>query len=276
MKEFDNKVAVITGAASGIGLATAKVLADEGMHLVLLDNRPDELTQAQRELTGKGVNVLGIETDVSDANAVDSAAKKVISELGTIHCLVNNAAVFYRGSAIADVDEDVWNWLLNVNLHGTLNCIRAFLPLILAHGEEGHVVTTASISGFIVRDRKNGVYATSKFALVGLSEALVHDLKNTPVNVSVVLPAAVSSDFYLSSAQHRGDLGGPNLFAETPEDTANGMSPDEVAARLLDGVRENRFYIATHPSTRDMLNEKHSELMAAYDAADNFSFNPEQ
>lgn len=275
MKDFKNKVAVITGAASGIGLATARALADEGMHIVLLDNRPDALAQAEKALYGRGVNILGIETDVSDADAVGDAAQSVIAELGAVHFLMNNAAVFFRGSAIADVEDNVWDWLLNVNLYGTLNCIRTFLPLIRAHGEEGHVVTTTSISGFIVRDRKNGVYAASKYALVGLSEALAHDLADTPVNVSVVLPAAVSSDFYLTSAQHRGALGGPNLFAETPEDTANGMSPDEVAARLLDGVRENRFYIATHAASRDMLEEKHREVMAAYDAAEDFSVNPE-
>ena len=270
MQSFQNKVAVITGAASGIGLASAKVFANEGMHVVLLDNREAQLQAAVESIQIDEARTLALTVDVTDATAVEKVAEKVIAEFGAVHLLINNAAVFIRGPDIVDVADDVWEWLLGVNLYGTVHCIRSFLPQMQAHNGEGHIVNTCSLSGLIVRPRKNGVYATSKYALIGLSEALAHDLAESSINVSVLLPAAVASDFYLSSAEHRGTLGGENMFASTPEDTANGMSPDEVAERLLDGVRDKRFFIATHSQTRAMLEEKHRELMAAYDAADAF------
>ena len=270
MQTFKNKVAVITGAASGIGLATAKLFLRQGMHVVLMDNRQDALDQAKLSLSEISGKKLFLTVDVRDADAVETAAEQVIAEFGGVHLLVNNAAVFIRGPDIVDVGDDIWDWILDVNLYGTIHCIRSFLPRIQAHGEEGHIINTCSLSGFTVRDRKNGVYATSKFALVGLSEALAHDLAGTSVGVSVVLPAAVATDFYLTSAQHRGEMGGNNTVDQTPEDTANGMSPDEVAARLLDGIRHRRFYIATHTQTRAMLEARHQQLMAAYDAAEKF------
>ena len=270
MNNFNNKVAVITGAASGIGLATATLLSKQGMQVVLLDNRQDALDVAEQKIKATGASTLALVVDVTDEDAVEAAAEKVITEFGAVHLLMNNAAVFIRGPEIADVKDDVWDWLLKVNLYGTIHCIRSFLPHMQAHGEEGHIVTTCSLSGFTVRDRKNGVYATSKFALVGLSEALSHDLAGSPIGVSVILPAAVATDFYLTSAQHRGELGGRNTVDKTPEDTANGMSPEEVAARLLEGIRHKRFYIATHSATRSMLEARHQEIMAAYDAADAF------
>jgi NAD(P)-dependent dehydrogenase (short-subunit alcohol dehydrogenase family) len=180
---------------------------------------------------------------------------------------MNNAAVFLRGGEIAELEDDVWRWLLGVNLFGPIHCIRSFLPYIREHGRGGHIVNTASISGFVVRDRKNGAYAATKSALVSFSEALRFDLEDSGIGVSVVLPGAVASDFYLTSAEHRGELGGPNLYPTTPPDTAAGMQPAEVAARIVDGVRGNRFFIATHPATRPMIESRHAELMAAHDAA---------
>ena len=271
MKTFSNKVAVITGAASGIGLASARAFAKEGMHIVLLDNREGALQTARESLLKDGAKVLALTVDVGDAVAVEKSVQRVIAEFGAVHLLMNNAAVFIRGPEIAEVQDDVWEWLLRVNLYGTLNCIRSYLPYLKKNDDEGHIVNTCSISGLIVRPRNNGVYATSKYALVGLSEALAHDLHETAIKVSVLLPAAVASDFYLTSAEHRGKLGGKNMFPSTPEDTANGMSPDEVAARLVDGVRQNRFYIVTHPENRAMLEAKHQEMMAACDAAEVFN-----
>lgn len=271
MKTFRNKVAVITGGASGIGLASARAFAKLGMHIVLLDNREATLQAARESLIKNGTEVLALTVDVGDAVAVEKSVQHVIAEFGAVHLLMNNAAVFIRGPEIAEVQDDVWDWLLRVNLYGTLNCIRSYLPYMKKNDDGGHIVNTCSISGLIVRARNNGVYATSKYALVGLSEALAHDLHDSAINVSVLLPAAVASDFYLTSAEHRGKLGGKNMFPTTPEDTANGMSPDEVAARLVDGIRDNRFYIATHCTTRALLETKHKELMAAYDAAEAFS-----
>ena len=177
----------------------------------------------------------------------------------------DNAAVFIRGHPIEEVKDDVWDWLLKVNLYGTLHGIRSFVPRMRANGEEGRVVNTASISGLYVSERLNSVYAASKFAIVAVSEGLGHDLKGSRIGVSVVAPGAVSSDFYVTSAGHRGALGGPNLFPTTPPDTAAGMTPDEVARRVLAGIAADQFYIATHTATRRFVQARSDRIMEGYD-----------
>ena len=265
MRDFKGKVAAITGAASGIGLASAKAFAAQGMSVALMDVRSAALEAAVAEVRALGGRALAVPTDVSDAASVEAAAERIESAFGGVNLVMNNAAVFIRGPLIETVEDDVWDWLLGVNLYGVIHGIRAFVPRLRANGEPGHVINTASIAGFYVGDRRNGVYGTSKFAIVGVSEALAHDLKGTRIGVSVVAPAGVSTDFYLTSAEHRGDLGGPNQFPTTPPDTAAGMSPDEVARRVVAGVAAGQFYIFTHTETRAMVQERHARLMAAYD-----------
>jgi NAD(P)-dependent dehydrogenase (short-subunit alcohol dehydrogenase family) len=267
MKEFRHKVAVVTGAASGIGLESARAFTKLGMRVALLDVRADAVEAAAESIKQADAAAIGLAVDVTDELAVADAARHIVSELGSVDLLMNNAAVFLRGGEIAELGDDVWRWLFGVNLFGTIHCIRSFLPYMKERGRGGHIVNTSSISGFVVRDRKNGAYAATKSALASLSEALRFDLEPEGIGVSVVLPGPVASDFYLTSAEHRGDLGGPNLYPTTPPDTAAGTKPAEVAARIVDGVRENRFFIATHTATRPMVEARHAELMAAYDAA---------
>lgn len=270
MKEFNDRTAVVTGSASGIGFETARCFARLGMRVALLDARGEAVTEAARRLNDDGATALGLAIDVTDEHAVQDAARHIVAEFGAVDLLMNNAAVFHRGGAIAAVEDEVWRWLLNVNLLGPIHCVRSFLPYIRETGRGGHIVNTSSISGFVVRDRQNGAYAATKSALVSYSEALRFDLEDEGIGVSVVLPGAVASDFYVTSAGHRGELGGPNLFPTTPADTAAGMTPAEVAARIVDGVRAGRFFIATHANTRAMVESRHEELMAAYDAAANW------
>lgn len=267
MDEFADKTAVVTGSASGIGFETARQLAQLGMRVALLDLRQDAVEAAAASIRETGASAIALNVDIADEHAVQDAARHVASTFGSVELLMNNAAVFHRGGDIATLGDDVWRWLLGVNLLGPIHCVCSFLPLIRQHGRGGHIVNTSSISGFVVRDRQNGAYAATKSALVSYSEALRFDLQGTGIDVSVVLPGAVASDFYLTSAEHRGDLGGPNLFATTPPDTAAGMQPAEVAARIIDGVRSGRFFIATHTGTQPMIEERHTELMAAYAAA---------
>ena len=267
MQNFTDRVAVVTGAASGIGFETARRFATLGMRVVLLDKRASDVEAAAGLIRETSATAMGLAVDVADTNAVEKAAARVVADFGSVDLLMNNAAVFMRGGEIASYGDDVWRWLIEVNLLGPVHCVRSFLPHIRAHGRGGHIVNTSSISGFVVRDRQNGIYAATKSALVSYSEALLFDLEGTGIGVSVVLPGGVASEFYEHSAAHRGDLGGPNLYPVTPPDTAAGMKPAEVAARIVDGVRANRFFIATHANTRPMIEQRHAELMAAYDEA---------
>lgn len=270
MQDFKDRTAVVTGSASGIGFETAKAFANLGMRVALLDLRADAVEASAQKIRATGGKAIALSVNVADESSVYAATEKVLAEYETVDLLMNNAAVFLRGGEIANLEDDVWQWLLSVNLFGPIHCVRHFLPHIKAHGRGGRIVNTSSISGFVVRDRQNGAYAATKSALVSYSEALRIDLEGSGIGVSVVLPGAVASDFYLTSAQHRGDLGGTNLFPTTPSDTAAGMTPAEVAARIVDGVRDDRFFIATHTGTRPMVESRHAELMAAYDAAKDY------
>jgi len=269
MQDFAGKVAVVTGAASGVGLGLSRTFVRAGMSVAMLDIRADKLkaAAAQTRELGQG-RVITIEADVSKHDSVEQAAQKVEREFGKIHVVCNNAGVVVRGTLMEKMDDATWNWLLGVNLYGVIHGIQAFVPRIRAHGEGGHIVNTASMAGLQVGDRQTGAYAASKFAVVALSDALARDLKGTNIGVSVLTPAAVNSEIYTSSAEHRGSLGGPNPFAQTPSDIAAGLDPDDVGRRVLDGIRAGQFYLITHPETRSWLEKRHAGIMAAYDFAD--------
>jgi NAD(P)-dependent dehydrogenase (short-subunit alcohol dehydrogenase family) len=266
--ELKGKIAVVTGAASGIGLALAKGMAREGASIALLDVRQEELDDAVRTVRDCGGDAIGVGTDVSDTAAVQAAASATISAFGRVHVLVNSAAVVVRGPNLFAVADDVWDWVIKVNLYGAIHCLRAFIPLILAHGEGGHILNVGSMSGFLSAKRQTGIYTTAKYAVTGLTESLAHELEGTGIGVSLVFPGGVNTGFYTSSAQLRGELGGENDFAAPTVESAAFMSPEEVAARAVAGVKAGRLYIATHRECRSLHEERHKELMAAYDAAD--------
>jgi NAD(P)-dependent dehydrogenase (short-subunit alcohol dehydrogenase family) len=267
MIDFRGKGAVVTGSASGIGLEVAKALAAEGARVALLDVRREALDKAVAEVRAGGGEALGVPTDVSDSASLKAAAKTVIGAFGKLHVLVNNAGVMIRGPRVFEVEDEVWDWILKVNLYGLVHSLRTFAPLIASHGEGGHILNTGSISGFLSARRQTGIYTTTKFAITGLTESLADELAGTGIGVSLLIPGGVNTGFYATSAQLRGSLGGVNPFAEQQPETADFMSPAEVAARAIAGVKAGRLYIATHPECRRLHEDRHSELMAAYDAA---------
>ena len=271
MKDFAGKVAVVTGAASGIGLGLARTCVRAGMSVAMCDIRADRLEQAvaQVRLLGQG-RVITVTADVSKADSVEAAAQKIESEFGKIHLVFNNAGVVIRGQLMEKIDDKTWDWLLGANLYGVIHGIQSFVPRIRAHGEGGHVVNTASMAGLQVGNRGTGAYAASKFAVVALSEALANNLKETNIGVSVLTPAAVATEIYTSSAAHRQDtgVGGPNPFADTPAEIATGMDPDELGRRVFDGIRAGQFYLITHPDTRGWIEARHARIMDGYDFAD--------
>jgi NAD(P)-dependent dehydrogenase (short-subunit alcohol dehydrogenase family) len=267
MKEFRNKVAVVTGAASGIGLGIAKYAAREGMKLVIADIEDKPLHAAAEQLTALGAaDVLAIKTDVSKADEMDALAAKTIEKYGTVHLLFNNAGVG-GGGCMWELETDYWEWVLGVNLWGVIHGIRTFTKHMVAQ-KEGHIVNTASIAGLISAPA-TGPYTVSKHAVVGLSETLYGELRNAEANVgvSVLCPAYVDTKIY--AAERNRPLedavkNDPARIAEqkTIEDMASeffstaAMATEAVADQVFDAIRNNNFYILTHPKGSKIQIEK--------------------
>ena len=274
MQELKDKVAVITGGASGIGLAMAKRLAREGMKLVLADVEEDALRRVDQEFRKAGIPVLAIRTDVSRSQDVERLAEKTLATFGAVHVLFNNAGVAPGGvvweSTVAD-----WEWVLGVNVWGVIHGVRVFVPIMLRQDSPCHIVNTASVAGLLSVPGM-GIYCVSKHAVVTLSECLHHDLaeRGSKIGVSLLCPAFVPTGILDSERNRPALLRNPSR-ARTPEDQAREeqmrhamqsgrVSADMVAEMVLDAVRQERFYIFTHPRIKaaiqmrmeDVLNER--------------------
>ena len=274
MQELKDRVAVITGGASGIGLAMAKRFAREGMKLVLADIEEDALRRVEQEFRKAGVPVLAIRTDVSRSHDVERLAEKTLATFGAVHVVCNNAGVAPGGvvweSTVAD-----WEWVLGVNVWGVIHGVRVFVPIMLRQDTPCHVVNTASVAGLLSVPGM-GIYCVSKHAVVTLSECLHHDLaeRGSKIGVSLLCPAFVPTGI-LDSERNRPALLRNQSRVRTPEDQAREeqmrhavqsgrVSAEMVAEMVLDGIRQERFYIFTHPRIKaaiqtrmeDVLNER--------------------
>ena len=271
MDELSGKTAVITGAASGIGAGMAEAFAEAGVNLALLDLDGERLRRAADRLSAGGVEVRCFAADVSDRDAMKRAAAQVADAFPAVHILCNNAGVGYTGVPLDRVPDADWDWVIGVNLMGVINGLQAFLPLIEGHGEGGHIVNTASIGGHhVMPGWRYGVYTTSKFAVVGLSEALAADLADRNIGVSLLCPAAVDTAIYDIGRNRPARFGGPFEQAPDPELAAAlkaGMKPVEVGRWTIRAILDGQLYIFPHPHTRDFIVRRHDRLMAAYDWA---------
>jgi NAD(P)-dependent dehydrogenase (short-subunit alcohol dehydrogenase family) len=270
MKEFRNKVAVVTGAASGMGKAMAERFAAEGMKVVLADVEHETLAAAEHELRTRGSTVLAVRTDVSKAADVDQLAARAVEAFGTVHVLCNNAGVGTGGLAWIQRISD-WEWTLGVNLWGVIHGIRTFVPIMLAHGEEGHIVSTASVAGLI--SGPFGIpYNVSKYGVVALCEGLHHELAlvESKIKVSVLCPGFVHTRITESQRNRPAEV--PLLpmsevemqYAEWIRTrVAAGLAPSEVARQVFEAIRDERFYIVTDPDEwKPLIRERMEDILS--------------
>ncbi len=253
MREFQGKVAVVTGAASGIGLALARMLGEQGMRVALADIEADALQNAALDLEKRGVEVLAVRTDVSQADSVNALAEETLEVFGAVHVVCNNAGVFAGGVSWEAPLED-YEWVLNVNMWGVIHGIRTFVPHLLAHGEAGHIVNTASMAA-VTSLPYCAMYTMSKHAVLSLSESLYHELKlrGARIGVSALCPEIVATQIGGGERNRPPHLKRPPGAGASPErdlteqavrdGLQTGTPPEQIAQRVLEGIREDRFYI---------------------------------
>jgi NAD(P)-dependent dehydrogenase (short-subunit alcohol dehydrogenase family) len=264
------RVAVVTGAASGIGFGLAERFAAEGMHVVLADVEQPALSKAAATLAESGASVLPLVTDVASLAAVEALRDAALSQFGAIHVVCNNAGVGGSHGPLWECPAGEWDWVLGVNLNGVMNGVRAFMPVLLRQ-DAGHLVNTSSIFGVFAGAL--GPYGVSKHAVTALTETLYFNLKSqgvAHVGVSVLCPSAVRTNFG-TSARNRPAWAGQATPGDDAEQAAAerfdqlsllGASPAEVAGMVVDGVRSGRFYILTSDNRHGAVLRRAAEIVA--------------
>ena len=263
MQDLEGRVAVITGGASGIGLATARSLAGAGMRLVLADVEAEGLARAVEELRTLGAEAIGVPTDVGDLSAVQVLADKTFDHFGAAHVLFNNAGVALFG-AIQDMKHEDWEWVLRVDLWGVIHGVETFLPRMIAQKQGGHIVNTASFAG-LVANSGLGVYCVAKYGVVGLSECLYRDVSAHDIGVSVLCPMMVATRINSSERNRPVELGGA-AQVRTPTDdeimAAQGdtITANAVAERVVRAIRQGELYVLTHPESRTFIRRRFERI----------------
>ena len=264
MKEFKDKVALVTGAGSGIGFALADRFASVGMKIVITDIEESALATAEVALKAKGAPVLSVRTDVSKASEVEELAERAYSRFGAVHVLCNNAGVGMGGLSWEHTLED-WQWVLGVNLWGVIHGVRTFVPRMLAAQIEGHIVNTASMAGLISSPYMS-VYQATKHAVVTMTESLRMELEvsGAKIGASVLCPGFVATRIGDSDRNRPNPATSkevtPRQVAQQEmiremarQQVAAGIKPSEVAEMVLEAIRDDRFYVLTHPRYRKLI-----------------------
>ncbi|WEY40370.1 SDR family oxidoreductase [Paraburkholderia sp. SUR17] len=282
--EFDGKVAVITGAASGFGRAFAQKAAVLGMKLVLADVDGDALAACVTALCDEGAEAVGVATDVSQSAQVEALAQTALDTFGKVHLLFNNAGVGTGGFLWENTEND-WTWVLGVNVMGVAHGVRVFAPIMLRQKEPAHIVNTASVAGLLAPPAM-GVYNVSKHAVVALTETLYHDLNivGGEVGCSLLCPAFVPTGI---AESHRAR---PEALRNTEAPTrsqavaqvqlqravkSGKLLAADVAELTFDAVRERRFYILTHPAILPSVHLRHEDIELMRNPTDPMSLKPE-
>jgi NAD(P)-dependent dehydrogenase (short-subunit alcohol dehydrogenase family) len=273
MKEFKDKVAVITGAASGIGRGLAERCAQEGMKVVLADVEEQALVKAEAELKAGGASVLSVLTDVSKYSDVEALARKTMDTFSAVHLLCNNAGVG-AGTTVWESTIEDWKWVVGVNLWGVIHGIHVFVPIMLEQDTECHIINTASMAGLLPFHPRSATYQVTKHGVVALSEQLYHELafRGANVKVSVLCPGWVNTGIIDSERNRPPDL--CNIQMDIPispeieavdekirQDIQDGMSPRQVGDIVFNAVRENKYYILTHPDWKPLVQMRMENIL---------------
>ena len=275
MKDLSGKTAFISGGASGIGFAMARAFLNEGMRVVIADVDQEALDAAAASLKGSNAEVMAVQLDVTDRAQYAAVADEVERAFGPVHVVCNNAGV-YRGGGIDQVTYEDWDWVLGVNLGGVINGTRTFVERMKAHGEGGHIVNTASMAG-VIASPGLGVYNTSKFAVVGMSEAMRADLEPCGIGVSVLCPGMVRTrilesertrpeDFETTSADANAAAEAHNEVMQLAMGTA--IEPEDVADLVVNGIKDNQLYLFPHAEMKSAAEARMQELVGAFGEAD--------
>ena len=270
MDEFTGRVAVITGAASGIGLGLARTAAREGMRVVMADVEQSVLDDAAAEVAASGAETLAVPTDVTDPAAVGALADAAFERFGGAHLVCLNAGVFQAGVSWERTEAD-WQWVLGVNLWGPIHGVRVFMPRLIAQSEPSHLVITSSMAGMLTV-AYSGPYVVSKFAAAALAECVAHDVRAQgieQVGVSCLVPGSVDTRIGWSDRNRPGE---PPSEATAPDHvfvaqalqemtTTRGRPPDEAAEMVFAGVRAGDFWIPTTESYEDLLRPRHEAML---------------
>ncbi|HEX6245993.1 MAG TPA: SDR family oxidoreductase [Polyangiales bacterium] len=288
MQTFQGRTAVITGAASGFGLELSRIAAREGMRIVMADVQRDALEAARREIEGLGAEVLPFELDVSRAERVTALADATAERFGTPHLLFNNAGIA-TGGLIWEHSLKDWEWTLGVNLMGVVYGVREFTPRMLAASKqdpsyEGHIVNTASMAGLLVAPNL-GAYTVSKHAVVSLTETLYQDLAlvTERVRASVLCPYFVPTGIHHSERNRPEHFGGEKLTksqlisqAMSEKAVSSGkVTAQSVAEAVFEALRQNRFYIYSHPHALDPVKRRLEDILEGRNPSDPFASRPE-
>ncbi len=272
MKNVAGKTAFVTGGASGMGLAMVRSFAGAGMKVAVADIEEEPLQAVVEEFDETNASVIGLKVDVADLDSVVEGAAKTKETFGNIHVLVNNAGIV-TGGPFAEAEPNDWRWTMNVNLDGVYNGLNAFLTDMIAHNEGGHVVNTASLAGHIAVPRL-GIYAASKFAVVGISEALRVELQEHGIGVSVLCPGVVNTNIFTASRNRPSSLPATQemnfertITDEEPVESEvlrNIIEPDVVGDMVLHAIQHDQFYIFTHPDFASIVQTRTNEIENAF------------
>jgi NAD(P)-dependent dehydrogenase (short-subunit alcohol dehydrogenase family) len=279
LRDLKGKTAFITGGAGGIGLEFASVFLAEGMNVVIADIEKPALERALDALKSHGGRVRGAVCDTAKRASLEKAAGEAFAAFGAVHLVCNNAGVGGGAGAMDEFSQQHWDWVMSVNLMGVVHGIAIFLPHMRAHGQGGHFVNTASMAGMLGQPF-GGPYSASKAAVIGISETLFYELRGSNIGVSVLCPGFAKTRITSSERNQPADLAKDSRVTPSQaaaaqaalsiQAVASGIEPSEVAARTLQGIKDDDLYIFTHPAMRGLIDKRFARIASAYDKADKF------